>query len=119
MKDRKNIFRRVGLAKLVSVIMMIASLVFLTSINYFIYPAHKQTSQVSAEKDSSKNNIPPSGPTEEKSSSSGVSILEEFLHDPHPVISFGVEDALRFHGIADAGKILVYHGELLSPPPEV
>ncbi|MBA4166204.1 MAG: hypothetical protein H0X41_01420 [Chitinophagaceae bacterium] len=121
MERRKNIIRRVGAVKLFSVAMMLVCLTFLTSVNYFLYPTQKAASDTVSGKntDGPKNNFPPSGPTEEKSSSSGVSILEEFLHDPHPVINFGVEGQLHLHGIADSGRILVYHGELLSPPPEL
>jgi hypothetical protein len=120
MKGRKNIFQHITAVKLLSVAIMFLCLTFMTSINYFLYPSHKQVAErVEKNTGGMNNNFPPSGPTEEKSSSSGISLIEEFLHDPHPVINFGIEDQFHLHGIADVGKILVYHGELLSPPPEL
>ncbi len=118
MNTAKNKYKHPGTGRILSVILMFLCLVFMTSLNYFLYPSPEQAvSGISINK--SSNNIPPSGPTEEKSSSSGVSIIEEFLHDPHPVINFSIQRSPQMHCMAGADKVLVYHGELLSPPPEV
>gem|GEM_PF-5610282 len=132
MEGKKNIIFSVSAVKVFSVGLMFVCLSLLTLINYFLYP-HQQYAVNTAtyyqstsnnfdagkNTNNSKNAFPPAGPTEEKSSSSGVSILEEFLHDSHPVINFGIGSPVAQHGLADAGKILLYHGELLYPPPEL
>lgn len=119
MNAEKKFIKRIGTSKTFSVVLMMVCLTFMTSLNYFLYPSQQQTSAVIKKSDTSKNNVPPSGPTEEKTSSGGVSILEEFLHDPHPVIDFAVEKQQHLHGIARVGQVLGFDGELLSPPPEL
>lgn len=122
MKSTNSIAQRPGIAKVLSIVLMCCCLCFLTSVNYVLYPYQMQASaQLTAGQgqQDSKSDIPPSGPTEEKSCSQSFSFLEEFLHDPHPVLDFGVSGQSAMHGMADPGKILVYHGELLSPPPEL
>ena len=96
--------------------MMVLCLVFLTSINFFLYPAENHS--IPGFASDQKPDIPPSGPTEEKSCSGGPSMLEEFLHTIHPVLNFGIDNELALHRIAEDGKIRAYHGELLYPPPE-
>jgi hypothetical protein len=132
MEGKKDNIFRISAVKVFSVGLMFFCLTFFTSINYFLYPDQEYTVNTDTydqttgnnfdagkNTNNSKNAIPPSGPTEEKSSSSGVSILEEFLNDPHPVINFSIGNPVAQHGLADSGKILLYHGELLYPPPEL
>jgi len=122
MNKRARISQRPGIGRVLSIALMCCCLTFLTSINYFLYPSEKQASANTApgqDQGMNKTGFPPSGPTEEKSSSQSFSFVEEFLHDPHPVINFGIIAQMAMHSMAGPGRILVYHGELLSPPPEL
>ncbi|MEO8583959.1 MAG: hypothetical protein ABI415_09200 [Flavitalea sp.] len=121
MKRGGNIFFTHSPGRLISVALMAFCLIFLTSINYFQYPGQKQSSEkisCSGSDDSSKN-FPPSGPTEEKASGGGLTILEELLHESHLHLSFEIASPKLLHQMEDAGRILAFHGELVSPPPEL
>jgi len=109
--------------KWLSVSLMILCLVFLTSINYFIYPpdcSEKQENLFGMNSEESENNFPPQGPTEEKSSSTtGSSLAEEMLHEMHAVINFEASNLLYLHYIHETEKIEIFHPEILLPPPKV
>jgi hypothetical protein len=107
--------------KILSVALMVFLLCFLTCINYFQYPDQKQQMEnVSAgDTENSSNNFPPSGPTEEKASGGGLTILEEFLHEAHLSLNFESSSPILLHQMEEAGRILAFHGELISPPPEL
>lgn len=101
---------------------MIFCLGFLTTLNYFIYPSGPDTAEVcpaGGDADQSGSDFPPSGPTEEKASGSGFSIVEEIFHEPHPAIDFQSSNLIYLHHIAEAGKIEMFHPELILPPPKV
>jgi hypothetical protein len=122
-KGSKKTQKNPGIGKLLSVCLMIFCLAFLTSINFFLYPsqdtvaASKMSSEQSS--DTKKSNFPPSGPTEEKSSSSGsISIAEEILHENHPEFNFVISNHIYLHHIAEADNIEMFHPELVSPPPK-
>jgi hypothetical protein len=118
-KQQKN----PGIGKLLSVCLMIFCLAFLTSINFFLYPSENTAtaSRMSSDNgsDTKNGNYPPSGPTEEKSSSStSVTIAEEILHENHPEFNFFVSNHIYLHHIAEADNIEMFHPELVSPPPK-
>jgi hypothetical protein len=119
MKALKRNVLRVSAGKWMSVALMFLCLTFLTSLNFFLYPAEKESKSaiVSTSGTQKNNNIPPAGPTEEKSSSSSVSIAEEILHEPHEIFNFTCLDYLYLHHIAEAEKIEMFHPEQLVPPP--
>jgi hypothetical protein len=122
-KRSKKQLNNPGIGKLFSVCLMIFCLAFLTSINFFLYPSqHTETaSKMNPDKssDTKKSNFPPSGPTEEKSSSStSVTISEEILHESHPEFNFFITNHIYLHHIAEADNIEMFHPELVSPPPK-
>jgi hypothetical protein len=122
-KRSKTPQKNPGIGKLLSVCLMIFCLAFLTSINFFLYPSESTVtvSKMSPDSDSGtkKGNFPPSGPTEEKSTTSTtVSISEEILHENHPEFNFVVSNHIYLHHIAEADNIEMFHPELLSPPPK-
>lgn len=99
----------ISIGKILSVCLMICCLTFLTSLNYFIY---------SSDDDVITQNASPSGPTEEKSSSStGFSIVEEILHEDSLLFNFKISNHLFLHHIAEAEKLQIFHPELILRPP--
>ncbi len=104
-----------------SVLLLMFCLTFLTGLNYFLYsPDREQTSAVVSgfDAEDSGNDYPPSGPSEEKSSTSGLSISEEILHEMHPEFNFQASNQLYLHHIAEAENIEMFHPELVLPPPK-
>lgn len=97
---------------------MACCLLFLTSINFVLYASSADKQAVASETKETKNNIPPSGPTEEKACGSGFSIAEEILHEAHPEFSFTAINQLYLHHIAESDKIEMFHPELILPPPK-
>jgi hypothetical protein len=121
MKGVSQIGNGVSFGRFISVCTLILCLIFLTSLNYFIYPdvaAHQHTAVDADDSDNAQNTNGGSGPTEEKSCSSGITILEEFLHEHHFLLNFEMLNQQYLHQVAEADKIEVFHGELISPPPE-
>jgi hypothetical protein len=117
MNQRKN---TISISRAVSVCLMIFCLTFLTTLNYFVYPGDKETSAFGVDFDcqETENDYPPSGPTEEKSSSSGLTLAEEILHESHPEFNFKASNQLYLHHIAEAENIEMFHPELVLPPPK-
>ena len=107
-----------SLSKWISVCLMIFCLTFLTSINYFIYSPDSSTLCESMNGEDAENNFPPSGPTEEKGSSSGLTLAEEMLHETHPEVNFEATNLFYLHHIAETEKIQIFHPEILLPPPK-
>ena len=107
MVSKKNQISGLGFGKIVSVCLMIFCLTFLTSLNYFIY---------SPDKEAITANASPSGPTEEKASTS-ISIAEEILHEASFDYSFKLSDYLFLHHIAESEKLQIHHPELILRPP--
>lgn len=110
------------MGRILSVCLMIFCLTFLTAINYFIYPGNNQTISDnigSSNAEESSNNFPPSGPTEEKSSSSGFSFSEEILHESVPEFNFQAINHMYLHHIANAEKIKLFYPELILRPPKL
>ena len=107
--------------KFMSAVMLICCLIFLTSLNYFVYPSTDSyclASSMTDQSEDSGNKPNPSGPTEEKAGGSGFSVLEEFLHENHPALNFEILNQQYQHQVAEADKIPVFHGDLVSPPPK-
>lgn len=121
MREKRKINNGTLATKWLSVCLMIFCLTFLTTINYFLYPSDASTSAnfFGMNSEESENDFPPSGPTEEKStSSSGLSLAEEMLHETHPEVNFNLTNLLYLHHIAEAEKIEMFHPELILPPPK-
>ena len=115
MKGNKKQNKNPTFGKLLSVCLMIFCLTYLTSLNFFLYPSDDSASIAQTE---NGKNYPPSGPTEEKSGSSTISISEEILHESHPEFNFDISNEIYLHHIAEADNIEMFHPELVSPPPK-
>ncbi|MDB5202143.1 MAG: hypothetical protein JWQ27_1552 [Ferruginibacter sp.] len=102
--------------KLFSVLLLSGCLLFLTGVNFFVYPPASSASQTQGTEQQDKN---PS-PVEEKagSSSNNVSIQEEYLHERHSFKDFGRLEKLIHDRILEADKLQIVHYELISPPPK-
>lgn len=110
MVSKKKKEQGVSIGKILSVCLMICCLTFLTSLNYFLY--------FSSDGEAITQNASPSGPTEEKSSSSsGFSIVEEILHEDSFLYNFKISNHLFLHHIAEAEKLQIFHPELILRPP--
>ncbi len=114
-----NKAENISVGKRLSIVLMLFCLTLLTSINYLLYPAEVTTTVVgSEERDTKGIDFPPSGTPEEKSSNTGLSIVEEIIHDKHAEIDFRASNQFYLHHIAEADKIEMFHPERISPPPK-
>ena len=99
---------------------MMLLLVFLTSINQFIYSSDKDDVAVAwnADEEEPSPCYPqsPAGP-DEKSPDAPVSINEEYIHDHHTDVNPFWANALFTHMIHEADKLRFVHSEIHSPPP--
>jgi hypothetical protein len=112
---------RIG--KFLSISLMFFALLFLTTANFFVGAALKsnQMNMPVSEKsaDSSEDMTSAPNPTEEKTSSNSISVIEEYLHKDHFDFNLFNSGKRFLHKIAVSQKIELVHFELLSPPPEV
>lgn len=97
-------------------------LIFLTCINYFLYPPVEEESVVktaSSSPEKSSSGYPfPAGP-DEKSPDVPVNINEEYVHDGESLLHACFAESLILHKIHEAEKLCIVHADLFSPPPEV
>lgn len=56
--------------------------------------------------------------TEEKTESSSITFSEEYLHD-HFELIHTLDDLLKHDNCDHSALYIAFHGELLSPPPEL
>lgn len=96
---------------------MCLCLVFLTGINFFVYPpGEKEIISCNA---NSEEKSSPVSPEEERSERSGTnSIIEEFLHHSHG-LELSWFEKMSIQRIHDAAQLQIVHYELLVPPPEL
>lgn len=106
--ERRKIKNLPSVSTVLSVCLMIFCLTFLTSLNFFIYPADKEVIT---------QNASPSGPTEEKSNNGGFSLTEEILHEASFEFNSNSVSILSLHHIAEAENLQIIHPELLLRPP--
>ncbi len=109
-------FARIG-----ACIIMIFSLCWLTISAPFIYRAlhhqNKSAQIVLPETNTDDSNSDLSDNMPEEESESGKISLSEYLHDATET-SYLISSATRYKHHADA-LYIAFHGELLTPPPEV
>ena len=103
---------------------LILLLVFLTSVNFFLYPSsEKSVKSVVCATDipdeESSRDLPnsPAGP-DEKSPNAPVSVTEEYVHEHDNPINPLLMNAIFQHMVHETEKLQVVHFEILSPPPE-
>lgn len=120
MRKLKQKDGEVSFRKFLSVCTLISCLLFLTSVNYFLYPSEdaNNPSATASQSDNTASDNDVSGPTEEKSSSSGLSLAEEMVHETHPTVNFNVTNFYYLHHIAEAEKLEIFHPEIILPPPK-
>lgn len=106
--------------QLLTVFSMVFLLVFLTGINFFLYPGDKNNDRVTivhpehlADEDVPNN---PAGP-DEKSPGNPFSVIEEYLHTENYFNPF-CTNQLFLHPIAGASKVHAGYYALISPPPK-
>ena len=97
-----------SIGTILSVCLMIFCLLFLTSLNFVLYPSDGEVIT---------HNASPTGPTEEKSSGSGFTLAEEILHESSFEFDSKLSNQLCLHHIAEAGKLQIIHPELILRPP--
>ncbi len=121
MSEKRKVKTEISIWQWMYACLMVLCLTFLTSINYFLYPWDGETTVnvFGTNTDESENDFPPSGPTEEKSTTStGFSTTEEMLHEMHPEVNFEVTNFLYLHHIAEAEKLEIFHPEIILRPPK-
>jgi hypothetical protein len=103
---------------IVSALLMIMALLWLTISTPFIYAAQQaQQEEVQKQSGDCEDNNPFSNTIEEKNESS-VNTLSEYLHDPHLTNGHFI-NFTRLYKCHPSDLYYEYHIELLSPPPEV
>lgn len=121
MKKNHKIF---SIAQLVSAVVMILALMWLTVSTPFVLASQQEiakkhkmektsTPLTTSEEETTKV---PGTNTEEKTPGSSTSVSEEFLHDNHRADYF-ISLSMQYHKLDNAGTYIAYHGELLVPPP--
>lgn len=106
-------------AKVSSTLLMFFCLVFLTGVNFIIFPQQKDNIRISSNNMPGKSNDDPSAPVEEKSSSNtSLSIQEEYLHEKHNLKEFERLEEPQQYAIPGGEKLQIVHFELVSPPPK-
>ena len=122
-RSRKKTKKWLVIGRFLSIGLMFFALLFLTTANFFVGAA-MESSQMNlpvSEKSADSNEDMPSAPnpTEEKTSSGSLSVIEEYLHKDHFDFSLFNSGKRILHKIAVSQKIELVHFKLLSPPPEV
>ena len=95
-------------------------LLFLTTINFFVYGSSQEQSDIVLTTDAEEESSPcsPSGP-DEKTPDGSISFSEEYIHGHDELSDPFLINTLFEHMVSASEKIELVHFELLSPPPEV
>ena len=103
----------------VSAIAMVLTLAWLTVSTPFVYSAQQIAIEQSTKHNSTNDNDdnPFANTTEEKAPSS-VTLNEEFLHHHEEHVSL-TADVLKHYKDHTVALYIAFHGELISPPPEI
>jgi hypothetical protein len=105
---------------MISSVTMILLLLFLTTVNQFIYSDENGNAPIAWNSEESEpgTGYPsnPAGP-DEKSPDVPVSFNEEYIHDHHSGVNPFWANALFEHMIHEADKLRFVHSEIHSPPP--
>jgi hypothetical protein len=106
--------------KVISAVIMMAALLFLTSANYWTYGFKKEKQAMAAvpnpteEEPDSRTPVPNSS---EEKASCGLQNLSEYLHDQH----YGLQHPVGLPHFGNRHDIItfpIHHPELLTPPPK-
>jgi hypothetical protein len=116
----KNILVRwaSGIFMMLMLVWLTVSAPFVTSFQIQMAEQEKEkTSTACTDKDAADCN-PFANTTEEKTESGSLSFSEEYLHDHHEIIHT-LDDLLKHDNCGHSALYIAFHGELLTPPPEV
>lgn len=78
----------------------------------------KEKSGKACTEENADNCNPFANTTEEKTESGSLSFSEEYLHDHEDAIHT-LDDLLKHDNCGHSALYIAFHGELLSPPPEL
>lgn len=96
----------------ISVVLLCKCLVFLTTINFFLYPSSSNRIYHQQKGDTQT-------PIEEKSNSSNSSVIqEEYIHQTSCIPMYYEEHLSREYNSYIASFLPIVHYELVSPPPK-
>ncbi len=111
--------------QLVSAIVMILALVWLTVSTPYVYAAQqelaklqkmeKAASPLTGSEEESSN---PFGNSTEEKAPGNTSLSEEYIHSNYRIYFF-FSIATQYHKCENADTYIAFHGELLVPPPNV
>ncbi len=119
MKSVQKISVAQRVVKVSSTLLMFFCLVFLTGVNFIIFPQEKDKAAICSTNMPGKSNDDPSAPVEEKSSSNtSLSVQEEYLHEKHNLKEFERLEEPQQYAILGEEKLQIVHFELISPPPK-
>ena len=121
LKNKNDISFKNELLRYVAAIVMCSCLLFLTGINFIVYSADTKTISIALDTsgDNTSDEIPSEKPVEEKSSTSSVSIQEEYVHEMHSLQNNAGADIALNYSLLDEAKLSIVHFELISPPPDL
>jgi hypothetical protein len=119
MKPVTKISLRFVFGKLLSAVVMIFLLLFMTTVNQFVYGSSQDTAVTWNCDEEDNGPCYPNGPAgpDEKSPDVPVSINEELIHLDETHESPFWTNALFAHMIHEADKLCVVHLESQTPPP--
>lgn len=111
-----------GIFMMLMLVWLTVSTPFVTSFQIQIAEQEKETQKNTAaactDKDAPDCN-PFANTTEEKTESGSLTFSEEYLHDHHHEIIHTLDDLLKHDNCGHSALYIAFHGELLTPPPEV
>ncbi|MCE3282110.1 MAG: hypothetical protein K0Q66_847 [Chitinophagaceae bacterium] len=90
-------------------------LVFLTGVNFVLYPPDCQDAMACVADDTT---VPFPVEEERSETSTSTSIVEEYLHNSHD-LELSWFEKMSMLKIHDAQQLQIVHFELWSPPPEL
>ena len=116
------------IVRLASGIFMMLVLLWLTVSTPFVTSFQKQmaereksaqkSSSGSCEENNTSNCNPFANTTEEKTETGSINFSEEYLHH-HDETNHTLDDLLKHDNCGHTALYIAFHGELLSPPPEL
>jgi len=119
MKPIKKIPALQQSTKVIAALLMCFCLLFLTGVNFIVFPQQDSDTKVSLTKKNKPNQKDPSAPVEEKASSNNsLTVQEEYLHEGHLFDELPGAAILLHHKNTAVEKLQTVHFELISPPPE-
>lgn len=119
MKKIKKIPARLSPRKIISIGVMCFCLLFLTGVNFLVYPPTQTALSASLQHNNNSSDEESPAPVEEKSSAkTGLTVQEEYIHDLHIIKDDSAITLSAEHKIPAEEKLQIVHFELVSPPPK-